>query len=100
MGRRVKSRSMNQITLRIKKVYYDAIRDGTKTVEYRKQSNFYDRLFFNPISSIRLHYQGPCKLVCDVERVEVIKRPKHVDPEIVPTANVYAIHLKNPREYK
>lgn len=86
------------VTLRIKKVYFDAIANGEKTVEYRSVKPFYRNLADPSLTHVMLHYQKAPRLLCDVVKVRKIKCPKFLrESGIDFTDRVYAIHLANPR---
>jgi ASC-1-like (ASCH) protein len=81
-------------SLRIKKIYMDRIRAGTKTVEYRKNSEFYRRMFRRKIKTLTLHYQRRERLTVEVKCVRLIARPKRfVGDDMLPTEKIYAISL-------
>lgn len=89
------------VTLRIKRVYLDQIAGGKKWIEYRSRTSFYDKLFDFGRRRFRflvLHYQSSAKLLCEVERVEIVPTP-HEDRDFFPTSEVYAIHLKGCGRY-
>ena len=89
-----------QLTLRIKRVYFDAIRDGHKTVEYRADRLFYRNLFrAHAFTTLLLHYQKAPRLLCDIIKIGRVANPlpKHERPEFLATPNVWAIYIKNPR---
>ena len=90
------------ITLRIKKIYFDAIADGSKKFEYRAYSDFYRRMFEKEgkIDSVTLHYQLPPRLTCRVTRIEVIPHPEHLknDPAF-PGKQVFRIGLREPKRW-
>lgn len=98
-----------RITLRIKKKYFDQILKGTKQIEFRDSTDFYKRLLRDrsEISELKLHYQKPRQLVCDVTRIELVslKRARELSPkdfegdvsDEVKTSRLFAIHLKRPR---
>lgn len=81
-------------SLRIKKVYMDQIREGTKKVEYRKDSPFYHQLFSKKITSLTLHYQRSERLTVEVKHIRLIRRPVQFhNDEMLPTKRVFAISL-------
>jgi hypothetical protein len=58
------------ITLRIKRRYFDEILAGTKTVEYRDAKPFYDKMLTRAgIKYLKLHYQQPRQLLCEVRGI-------------------------------
>lgn len=93
------------LTLRIKRVYFDQILSGEKTVEYRDVKPFYERLLQKPnaapITKLRLHYQRKRMLECDVGGIANVPTPewfKLEDDGIEFGPRTFAIHgLKNAR---
>jgi ASC-1-like (ASCH) protein len=86
---------MSYMSLRIKKVYFDKIKSGEKTVEYRKNSKFYRRLFAKKITSLTFHYQKPPQLTVKILDIRLIKKPaKFANDETLPTKKIYAIYLE------
>lgn len=78
-------------TLRIKKIYFDAIADGSKTTEYRACKAYYAWLKDAPTPFLlRLHYQRGPQLVVMVERVRRMRRKNWMDPAIIPTRTVWS----------
>lgn len=64
------------VTLRIKKIYFDAIRRGEKTYELRDDTDYYRRMFEGrKIEQVMLHYQSPERLYVQVKSVNRIKTP-------------------------
>jgi hypothetical protein len=83
---------MQTKTVRIKKVYFDAIADGTKRVEYRADKAYYDWLATVPTPFVlRLHYQKCVMLSVEVDKVRRIKRPASV--KLIPTTKVWALSI-------
>ena len=81
-------------TLRIKKVYMDRIRVGTKTVEFRKNSPYYRALFSKRIELLSLHYQRKERLLVEVKSVRLIDKPERFLGDIsLPTRKIFAIKL-------
>lgn len=81
-------------TLRIKKIYFDAIANGSKGIEYRATKPFYDWLSrIETPFLLRLHYQKRIFVSVTVKRVRLIRRPKDVDATLVPTDKVWALYL-------
>ncbi len=90
------------ISLRIKKIYFDRILEGTKKVEYRACKDFYTRMLDEtegPIKRLVLHYQSARRLIVKVKRIDLIETPGHLDRTLIPTEQVYAIHLGKILEY-
>lgn len=81
------------LTLRIKRKYLEAIRAGTKKVEYREASPYYKARLERPgVEILRLHYQTADQVICEVKKVLKIKRPDHLSAAAF-GPEVYAIHL-------
>lgn len=72
-------------SLRIKKAFFDAIRSGEKNAEFRSVSERNTSMLIKspPISEITFHYQKEERLTVKVKSIKLIKRPKHIDPELV-----------------
>ena len=88
------------ITLRIKRVYFDAIAAGTKSIEYRDVKPFYDKLLSRPnITHLKLHYQQPRQMICEVRGIFKKRVPPELrnDPDVPFSEYVYAIMLANPK---
>ncbi len=64
------------VTLRIKKVFFDAIKEGRKKKEYRDFKPFYEKLFKENVGALKLHYQGNEMLTVEVKKIQVINTPK------------------------
>lgn len=85
-------------TLRIKKVFFDQILDGSKTKEYRDAKDFYDRLFAIVPDELLLHYQKGRKLRVQVRGLRRIKTPKRLKNSICGFgSHVYCISLGKAR---
>lgn len=83
-------------TLRIKKVYFDQILEGTKTVEWRSFTPFYQRIFSRQPTRLRLHYQQPRVLEADILRIDVVDKPESMrDSPWVTTDRVFKISIAN-----
>ena len=81
-------------TLRIKKVWFEAIASGEKSIEYRADKPFYGWLSTIEVPfKLVLHYQKPPRITKTVAKVELIKRPDWIDPTLCPTDLVWALHL-------
>lgn len=98
IGNAVRSRK-DTTTLRIKKVYFDQIKSGVKTFEYRDFTPFYKKLFKKLPAFIYLHYQGNNGLVCEVKKIKVVKTPKILkESKIKFSDEVFKIQLGGVRE--
>ena len=88
---------MRTITLRIKRVYFEAIKSGEKKIEYRDNTMFYRKFFVrgDAISNIVFHYQNPQdKIKVAVKEIYVIQKPDFLkDSKLVRTESVFAIQL-------
>lgn len=87
---------MERRTLRIKKVYFDAIKNGEKKYEYRTLKPYYERLFAGLKTPflLNLHYQGTESLTVYIDEIKICRRPKSVDPLIIPTARCYRLRVQ------
>lgn len=82
-------------TLRIKKIWFDAIAEGSKKIEYRADKPFYEWLgIIKPPFEIMLHYQKPPRLIKTAYKIKLIRRPNWIDPLLVPTRKCWAIYLR------
>lgn len=98
--------SMN-ITLRIKRKYFDLILSGKKHIEYRDVKDYYNRLFRHAqeIQTLTLHYQKERKLVCKVKEIKKmsVRTAKSLTPEEFTSddvsfgTHVYAIFVRDPK---
>ncbi len=81
-------------TMRIKKIFFDAILDGSKRTEYRAVKPYYEWLEMAETPFLlRLHYQSRKSLTVVVEEVNRISRPNFIDEKLVPTRFVWALSL-------
>jgi len=92
----------SNVTLRIKRVYFDQILNGSKKVEYRAVKPFYERLFrdVSSIKTLTLHYQQERKLIADIVSIKRMPLPKEFDndPDRFDFGNeCFAIRVKNVR---
>lgn len=87
------------MTLRIKKVYFDQILSGEKTIEYRDVKPFYVRIFSNhEIKQLKLHYQSSRQMTVEVVKITQIKTPRFLlDTGIPFSSKVFEIKLTNPK---
>lgn len=77
------------VTVRIKKVFFDKIASGEKTIEYRNITPFY-KIFENPdVKTILFHYQKNPRLIAEIIKIEKVKAPEGWKT----TPYIYAIHL-------
>lgn len=79
------------LTLRIKRVYLQAIASGEKRTEYREHKDFYKRLLKRTPTTLTLHYQQRERVIVEVTRVDVIDTPKDFSSSTTPKC--YAIRL-------
>jgi hypothetical protein len=88
------------LTTTIKKIYYNQILSGEKTVEYRSIKPYYRGVADGTVKTLRLHYYDASRyLLVDIESVAKVRCSKALrDSGIDFTGTVYAIHLTNPRE--
>lgn len=94
---------MRNVTLRIKRIYLEAILDGSKKSELRSCTEFYERLLRNAesIDTLTLHYQTERKVICDVVSVTRVPHPRGepTEGDILTTSEIFKINVRNPREY-
>jgi ASC-1-like (ASCH) protein len=83
------------LTLTLKKVYFDEIARGEKTIEYRKISPYYTRLFVRTYDSVTFHYYRKETLKCKITKIEKIPNP-FPDSTYLVGSEIYAIHLTCP----
>lgn len=94
------------ITLRIKRRYFDDILTGRKKVEYRDYKDYYKKLFKDKTGAktLTLHYQQKRKLVCqivDIKRLS-LREARKLTPEEFTNDDVtfgrylFAIYIKRP----
>lgn len=91
---------MSHISLRIKKIYFDAIMRGEKTAEYRSVTARYRAMLIKDpkITEITFHYQSADRLTCKVKSIKEIKRPDFIPPDIV-SDPCFKIQLCKPIRY-
>lgn len=83
-------------TLRIKKVYFDRIKSGEKTIEYRDGRSYYAGLLAGrpKLKRLRLHYQGTEILEVEVKSVRLINKPKRFENSpFFKEKKIFAIYL-------
>jgi ASC-1-like (ASCH) protein len=84
--------------LTITKKYFDLIASGEKKVEYRKAIPYYDKKFAKEPKEIIFHYRRPIYLICQIEKIERIKRLETLEKsKFVTTPYCYAIHIASCR---
>lgn len=88
----------NYQTMRIKKVYYDAIRDGTKKYEFRSCTPYWLKHLKRDAKYLILHYQKSNKLICKIKSIKIIQRPSNIDQKIVTTEKCFAIEVEPENE--
>lgn len=87
-------------SLRIKKCYFDAIKNNVKKTELRSNTDFYrKRLLDKKITSLMLHYQTEDRIYCDVVSIKIIATPTHAK-HVVTTKDCIELTLKNIRDSK
>ena len=80
---------MQQIYLPIKRIWFNAIVDKTKTIEYRDIKPFYDRMFSRVQAPFVLRLRAGYTLACPVVRVIVSKVSKNVE------SGKYELHISD-----
>jgi len=64
------------LVLRIKRVFFEQIRAGTKTSEFRAATPFYSSRFDkNEHGEILFHYQTPERMLVELLRIDLIDNP-------------------------
>lgn len=86
-------------SLRIKKIYFEQIRSGTKLNEYRSVKTFYKRFFRDRIDFIHFHYQQSARLKCKVRDIRVVRTPSALREFFNCEKTVYRVRLERPRFY-
>lgn len=83
------------LVLRIKKIYFDQILSGEKSIEYRQNSKFFQTRLSKKIHKVIL-ICGPRIIHAMVTKIELIDKPMHLmNLPFLPTPKIFAIHLKN-----
>lgn len=89
---------MNIFTLTIKKVFFDQIKTGEKTTEYRSVSPYYIKCFEKNPTHLKLHYQGGVFLLVKITSIKIIETPDFLKQSGIPfSKTVFAINLKDPQ---
>jgi ASC-1-like (ASCH) protein len=87
-----------QLTLRIKRVYFEQIRSGEKKFELRADNDYYKRRFTGQsYDTLMLHYQKEQRLYCDIVSISKVTTPANIPKDVVPTKTCWKIDVKNPR---
>ena len=84
------------VTLRIKRIYLDAIRAGDKKHEFRSANEHYSKMLFPVPKTLTLHYQNPNDKICvAVKKITRIKAPKELLAKgfFGDSTHLYKIHL-------
>jgi hypothetical protein len=87
------------LTLTITRHYFDLIKSGTKTTEYRRDCDYYRRLFDGQeaASYLVLHYRRGMYLVCQLRGVRRIRRPRELRRSaFIDTPWCYALDVASP----
>jgi hypothetical protein len=85
-------------SLSIKKVYFDAILQGTKRHEYRAATPFYDALFKSKPRELLLHYYRPHVMRVQVVKIRKIRTSKRLHSlGLGFPPHVYEIEVRNPK---
>ena len=82
-----------KLTLRIKKIYFDAIKDGSKTCEFRSCTPYYENRFLKNPKFLTLHYQKAERLDCRINSIKIVPTPDHIPSNLVSTLYCYKINL-------
>ncbi len=90
------------LTLTLNRIWFEKIAAGEKLVEYRKDSEFYTKLFREPKRwrQIVFHFYRRERLKCQIVSIKKIPRPQQFkESTYLTTAKVWAITLRNPQTY-
>jgi len=95
------------LTLRIKRKYFDEILFKNKRIEYRDVKEYYDKIFKqkDDIKTLTLHYQGQRVMQCQVTAIKKItlSAAKKLTPheftsgDVSFSSHVYAIFIRAPK---
>lgn len=91
-----------KLTLTLNRQWFDRIAEGSKNIEYRKDSPFYERLFRDPKkwTEIVFHFYRRERLHCKIVTIKKINRPNQFrKSEYLTTKKVWAIRVSNPKTY-
>tara|TARA_B100000809_G_scaffold128318_1_gene126453 strand:+ start:804 stop:1115 length:312 start_codon:yes stop_codon:yes gene_type:complete len=85
---------INQLSLRIKKVYFDSIIEGDKKVEYRQASPYYQKRFSRSYKVVKIYYNTAYAII-EIKDIRLIPnfREKADRPDFLATDTIYAISL-------
>ncbi len=86
-----------QITMTLKREWFDKIKTGSKTIEYREAKHYWDIRLNKPIKSILFrngYSRSAPEILADVMKIE---RVNGLDTDLRFDGMVYAIHLTNVR---
>lgn len=83
------------LTLRIKKYYFNEILQQRKTIEFRSDTEFYRRKFINnKYKTLTLHYQKSSRLVVEIKDIKLKIKPKYLaNSPYVTTNKCWFIYL-------
>lgn len=84
---------MGNVTLPIKKEFFDKIRLGEKKVEYRNYSSFFIRRFNKNIKTLTLHYYQSQKIIVRIEKISVVETPSFLKSNLLFGSKVFKIEL-------
>ena len=70
--------------IRIKKIFFNRILTGEKTIEWRDYKDFYKRLFSPKPTHLIFHYQSKEKIIVTVKKIQIVKRPSILNNSIIP----------------
>ena len=86
----------NQLSLRIKKVYFDAIINGEKTSEYRQYNDYYHQRFTDAgkFNVLKIYYNNAYAII-QIKEIGVSPNPLPIKdrPEFLATKMVYELKL-------
>lgn len=90
---------VKQIPIRIRRCYYDAIVEGEKTIEYRKNSDHWLKMLSEPHSGRQRVAVFVCgkrvhrRLITEVRQMRTPNNFSNQGKKDVPTPSCFAIHL-------
>lgn len=90
---------VRRLTLRIKKKYFDLIRDGSKRSEMREMKPYYEKIFSKKYDELHLHYQKTARLKARITTVRRRKTPMKL-MHLLKTKQIFEIHLDRIEYYE
>lgn len=87
------------LTLILKKEWFDKIKNGEKTIEYREAKEYWNKRLnknFNDVILKNGYSRNAPKLIADIEDIRIING---INTDLKIDKDVYAIELKRVRPY-